>query len=131
MNTKTLEKLFEGIDRLKKRSEIKELIVRTLLKETDNTEFADAEVRRRLEREFDFVDAFQSNGLAKVKLNNKWGIVDKDGNYITPCDWDSIGDYGPDGWALATKNGMKRKINTSGDISYGYLKGGTPKKPAL
>ena len=33
------------------------------------------------------------SGLAKVKLDNKWGFIDKTGSIVIRCGWDQVHDF--------------------------------------
>lgn len=41
-------------------------------------------------REFDEEFRFSSAGVAKVLQNGKWGLLTKEGDYVFPCEYDSL-----------------------------------------
>lgn len=54
-----------------------------------------------------------SEGLAQVKLNDKWGVIDKDGNIVAPCKYDYIGGFS-EGLAKVRLNGKYGFIDKEG-----------------
>ena len=42
-----------------------------------------------MKKQYDFVGSF-INGFARVKLNNKYGIVDRTGEEIIECKYDNV-----------------------------------------
>ena len=65
--------------------------------------------------DFSFEEAkdFQ-NGVARVKSNGKFGLIDKFGAPITECVYDYISDFANDGYALAKKNNTKIFLDREG-----------------
>jgi hypothetical protein len=41
---------------------------------------------------YDWLTGF-SEGFAAVKLNNKWGFIDKTGKAVIPCIYDEVKDF--------------------------------------
>ena len=66
--------------------------------------------------EYDEVMNF-NEGMSSVKLNDKWGVIDKYGKEIIPFVYDDIG-YFLDGYALAKLNGEEIIIDTVGNKIY-------------
>ncbi|MEO5948316.1 MAG: WG repeat-containing protein [Chitinophagaceae bacterium] len=58
---------------------------------------------------------FSKDGLRKVKLNNKYGFIDEDGNEITEIEYDDAGDF-YEGMAAVKKDGKMGFINKVGKI---------------
>ena len=54
-----------------------------------------------------------SEGLAKVKLINKWGFVDKEGKEVIPLKYDNVS-YLYEGLASVELNGKKGYIDKNG-----------------
>ena len=50
-----------------------------------------------------------------VKQENKWGLIDQNGNVISPCIWDEIGAF-ENGRAIFTHNHLSGIVNSSGKI---------------
>jgi hypothetical protein len=61
---------------------------------------------------YDWVDDFH-NGRAVVKLNQKYGFVDLDGNEVVPPKYDNVG-YFKDGRAVIIFMGFKGEIDLNG-----------------
>ena len=77
--------------------------------------FADLETREIIiPCRYDFVNAF-SDGLAKVKINDKWGFVDKSGCEVVSCKYDSVDTFRDglakvkinDKWGFVDKSGIE------------------------
>ncbi len=45
------------------------------------------------DREFEVAKPFSTNGLARVKSNNKWGFINKKGEFIVPPLYDLVGEF--------------------------------------
>ncbi|MFM8233580.1 MAG: WG repeat-containing protein [Holophagaceae bacterium] len=54
---------------------------------------------------YDDTKDFSSEGLARVRLDGKWGFVDEDGNEVTPLKYDSVGNL-YEGFARVKLNGQ-------------------------
>ena len=54
------------------------------------------------------------NGVARVKSNGKFGLIDKFGAPITECVYDYISDFANDGYALAKKSNIKIYLDREG-----------------
>lgn len=54
------------------------------------------------------------NGVGRVKLEGKYGLVDKFGASITCCEYDYISEFKQDGYALAKKNGHDVLLDKEG-----------------
>ena len=69
--------------------------------------------------------------LAKVKLEGKYGYIDRVGNQVVPCIYDAIYDYS-EGFAEVRKDGKYGFINTAGELvipcEYDYIE---PENPLL
>ena len=65
-----------------------------------------------MESMYDWVGDF-SEGLATVKLNDKYGYIDKTGKEIIPCKYDWVNDF-KDGFARVVLNGKYGCINKVG-----------------
>jgi len=62
---------------------------------------------------YDKVFNFQKNGLAKVKANNKWGLINRDYEEVLEPKYDWIGDF---------LNGIAEvKLGTNSNIKYGFI----------
>jgi len=56
-----------------------------------------------------------SNGLAKIKKNEKYGFINKQNEVIIPCIYDNVSHFN-EGFALAKINTKEFLINTNGEI---------------
>ncbi len=56
-----------------------------------------------------------SEGLAQVKLNDKWGFVDEKGNVVVPLEYDSASDFS-EGMASVTLNDKWGFVNKKGEV---------------
>ena len=56
-----------------------------------------------------------SEGLAKVKINGKWGFIDKSGTLVIPARYDGAGDFS-EGLAWVKINGKNGFIDKSGTL---------------
>ena len=64
---------------------------------------------------FDRIGDF-SDGYAKVRLNNKWNLIDTQGKLVSPNLWfDGVGTFYK-GYATVELNGKWYKIDTKGNI---------------
>jgi len=68
---------------------------------------------------YDSVEAFSEDGLARVKLNNKMGYIDKTGKEVIPCIYDSIGDF-ENGRARVELDGNVGFINKTGKALFPF-----------
>lgn len=57
-----------------------------------------------------------TNGLSPVKLNGKWGMIDKTGTTIIPFEYEGFGSFGSNGWVRATQGGKMGFIDKEGKI---------------
>ena len=66
--------------------------------------------------QFEFEDAkdFQ-NGIALVKRNGKFGLIDKFGGPVAECEYDYISNFNGEGYALAKKNGLDVYLDKNGN----------------
>ena len=67
---------------------------------------------RKKKRGYDFVDEY-SEGLAWVRLNGKYGFIDKSGTLVIPCMYDYADSF-HDGLAWVGLNGKDGFIDKSG-----------------
>ncbi|HYC84611.1 MAG TPA: WG repeat-containing protein, partial [Chryseosolibacter sp.] len=58
---------------------------------------------------------FFSEGLAAVRLNGKWGFVDKTGKLVIPLRYDFVGNFS-EGLATVTVNDKRGFIDKNGDL---------------
>ena len=63
-------------------------------------------------RGYDYVAEY-SEGLAGVKLNGKWGFIDKSGTLVIPCKYDDAWAFS-EGRAEVKLNGKRGYVNKSG-----------------
>ena len=63
-------------------------------------------------RGYDYVHEY-SEGLAEVRLNDKWGFIDKSGTEIIPCKYDWAEGFS-EGRAKVKLNGKQGYVNKSG-----------------
>lgn len=63
---------------------------------------------------------FNSDGLAKVKLNGKCGIIDRQGNEVIPCQYDGIGFERKDNYIAVSSNGMTGLITWNNELIIPY-----------
>ena len=63
-------------------------------------------------RGYDYVAEY-SEGLAEVKLNGKWGFIDKSGTLVIPCKYDVAISF-DNGRAEVRLNGKRGYVNKSG-----------------
>lgn len=66
--------------------------------------------------QYDKIGDFQ-NGLAKVKLNGKWGFIDKDGNLAIEVIYDEVDDFNYQGFAKIKLNNKAGYINRNGKVT--------------
>lgn len=66
--------------------------------------------------QYDKIGDFQ-NGLAKVKLNGKWGFIDKDGNLAIELIYDEVDDFNYQGFAKIKLNDKVGYINRNGKVT--------------
>ncbi len=70
-----------------------------------------------------------SEGLTEVKLNNKYGFIDKHGNEVIPVKYDKVYSFVRGGLATVELNGKAGVINTKNEVvipfKYDFI--GTPK----
>lgn len=57
-----------------------------------------------------------SNGLARVKLNGKYGYIDKEGNLVISATWDNAAEIFGDGQGWAISGEKKYIIDAAGNI---------------
>lgn len=57
-----------------------------------------------------------SNSVAFVKLNNKYGYVNKEGEEIIPIQFDSCSNFDDTGIAHVWNNGISFYINKKGEV---------------
>lgn len=62
---------------------------------------------------YDEAKDFQG-GVARVKMNGKYGLVDRFGSQITCCDYDYIGEFKNDGYALAKRSNLEVYLDKEG-----------------
>lgn len=67
-------------------------------------------------RKYDTVWDFQPNGLAKVMLNRKYGLINKQGEEILECKYDFIKDFQPNGLVVVELNEKSGLVNEKGEI---------------
>ena len=79
-------------------------------------------VEVKAEREY-YVDSNKlfNEGLAPVKLGEKWGYINKKGTIVIPCQYDSVGDF-YNGVAVVTKANKQGLINKKGKVMDGIGK---------
>lgn len=63
---------------------------------------------------YDDAQSFQV-GLARIKSNGKYGLIDMTGSPITVCQYDYITEFRNDGYARARRNGVEVLIDRNGD----------------
>ena len=84
---------------------------------------SDAETSKDWRKKYDYVGYFRE-GLATVKLNGKWGSINKKGEIVIPLKYDQIGDF-HEGLAIVELNGKWGFINTEGQevisIKYDFV----------
>jgi hypothetical protein len=64
---------------------------------------------------FDFEEAkdFQ-DGVGRIKMNGKFGLIDKFGSPITCCEYDYISEFEENGLAIAKKNEFNVLLDKEG-----------------
>lgn len=67
-----------------------------------------------IEPQFDEVDDFTENGLARVKLNEKWGFIDTNGNFVIEPQFDNAHSFTKEELALIVLNGKCGYIDMNG-----------------
>lgn len=67
-----------------------------------------------IEPKYDFARVFRSN-VARVKVNNKWGLIDKRGNYIFEPQFDYISNIYEDSTAYVMNDNYMGLIDKSGN----------------
>lgn len=63
-------------------------------------------------------------GVAAIKNSDGlWGLMDRQGNFVTPCQWENILRYAftVNGFACVTREGQEGFINKQGDLISGRL----------
>jgi hypothetical protein len=65
------------------------------------------------EKEYDYIDFPDIEGLTPVQLNGKWGFVDIEGNEIIPLIYDEAGNFS-DGRARVVLDNREFHINKKG-----------------
>ena len=65
---------------------------------------------------FDNIDNFDKNGLAKVELNDKFNLIDTNGNFISKQWFDNIYSFDSYGIAQVTLNGKCNFIDVNGKL---------------
>jgi len=73
-----------------------------------NTEIGKLDLEVEELREF-------SEGLVAVKINGKWGYMDKKGNIVIDCLYESAGEFS-EGLVAVQKDGKYGYINNNGDV---------------
>lgn len=63
--------------------------------------------------EFEYANDFQ-NGIAQVRKNGKYGLIDKFGGPVADCEYDYIGPFNGEGYAMAKKNGLQIYLDKEG-----------------
>ena len=53
-----------------------------------------------VEPEWDWIDPFDSGGLAKVKKDDEYGFINRRGEVVVPVKWNSAGNFNQAGYAL-------------------------------
>jgi len=80
------------------------------------------QIREVIPCKYDAVYSF-SGGVARVKINNKWGLIDRNGKQITGCKYDKIDSFS-NGLARVEMNDKWGFINKEGDeiipCQYGF-----------
>ena len=89
-------------------------VTKDSVSDADEGTLLDLPVEKRLEiaKKYDNVWSF-SEGLARVKLNGKWGFIDKSGKEIIPCIYDEAWSSS-EGLACVELNGKRGFIDKSG-----------------
>ena len=62
---------------------------------------------------YDEAKDFQE-GVARVKQNDKYGLIDKFGSFIIECEYDYISEFGADGLAFSRRNGCDVYLDKEG-----------------
>ena len=70
------------------------------------------QIREVIPLQYDHIDSFDE-GLARVKVNDKWGFIDKKGKEVIPLQYDRV-DFFNGGLAKVTLNGKTGFINKAG-----------------
>ena len=65
---------------------------------------------------FDNIYSFNKNGIARVKLNNKWDFIDVNGKLVSQQWFDHVYSFNEDGFARVELNGRYNLINTNGNF---------------
>lgn len=68
---------------------------------------------------YDYVSMTFSEGLGHVRLNDKWGYIDKTGTEVIPCQYDGANDFS-EGLAAVELNGKYGYIDKSGTLVIPY-----------
>lgn len=68
---------------------------------------------------YDFTASFNSDGIAWVQKNNKWGLIYKNGTEVCPCIFDIKSDFN-DGLAIVSYNNIVLLITYKDPSYYGY-----------
>ena len=62
---------------------------------------------------YDEAKDFQG-GVARVKQNDKYGLIDQFGSFIIECEYDFISEFGADGLAFSRRNGCDVYLDKEG-----------------
>lgn len=65
--------------------------------------------------EYDDARNFMDNGLAAVKIGEKWGYIDREGSLVIPCRYDYAYDFAENGMARVESGDTTIYINEKGD----------------
>lgn len=68
---------------------------------------------------FDYAESFY-DGMAAVKIGSLWGFIDKKGQIVIPCQWESVGNFA-DGLASVKKDGKWGAIDCEGNTVVHFL----------
>ena len=65
--------------------------------------------------QFDYAYAFTENELAKVRVGDKYGFIDKTGNLVINPQFEYATDFYNDGYAVISNDGKYGIIDTKGN----------------
>lgn len=84
---------------------------------------------------YDTVNEFKGD-YARVKLNGYYGLIDREGNEVVPCEYDQIycnDEFLASGYQVVVKDGKLGYVNTKGevtcDFTYGESNGSSSSSP--
>lgn len=93
-------------------------------KDKDALKFLNSESQPSKSREFKIIDNYRFNGFARVKVKDKWGVINRSNDIVVPIRYDSIGPLSAHDYSKKTrvslpcvpvwKNGIVAFVNLKG-----------------